>query len=260
MSEYDASDNAVKCYAVAIDAMREELASFRKEQIGDCTIYDLRDPRTGEVRYVGKTVLPLSRRLTSHISAAKGRSHRRVCRWIRSLLDVGLVPMIHALEVVPAGGDWAEREAHFIGFYRSRGCDLTNHTDGGEGLPGLVFSEEHRRKISIKLRTGKTFNCETCGTAFWRKQAEIKKGNNRFCSRNCYTRSLKGKTRPVPQQCTQRGVKAAAAEKLARTRCKRGHPLSGPNLFITSNGGRGCKECRKIHKRNYRERCSHVAA
>lgn len=39
MSEYDASDNAVKSYAVAIDAMREELASFRKEQIGDATLY-----------------------------------------------------------------------------------------------------------------------------------------------------------------------------------------------------------------------------
>ncbi len=39
MSEYDASDNAVKSYAVAIDAMREKLASFRKEQIGDCTLY-----------------------------------------------------------------------------------------------------------------------------------------------------------------------------------------------------------------------------
>jgi DNA modification methylase len=38
MSEYDASDNAVKCYAVAIDTLREKLASFRKEQIGDCTL------------------------------------------------------------------------------------------------------------------------------------------------------------------------------------------------------------------------------
>jgi DNA modification methylase len=38
MSEYDASDNAVKCYAVAIDAMREKLASFRREQIGNCTL------------------------------------------------------------------------------------------------------------------------------------------------------------------------------------------------------------------------------
>lgn len=46
-------------------------------------------------------------------------------------------------------------------------------------------------------------------------------------------------------------VAAAAAEKSARTHCKRGHPLSGDNLFTTSQGSRGCKECRKIHKATY---------
>lgn len=40
MSEtYDASDNSSKCYALAIETMREKLASFRREQIGDCTLY-----------------------------------------------------------------------------------------------------------------------------------------------------------------------------------------------------------------------------
>jgi DNA modification methylase len=36
---YDPSDNARKCYDVAIAAMRDKLASFRKEVIGDCTLY-----------------------------------------------------------------------------------------------------------------------------------------------------------------------------------------------------------------------------
>ena len=30
--------------------------------------------------------------------------------------------------------------------------------------------------------------------------------------------------------------------------------LPGGNLFITSQGSRGCKECRKIHKRTYMEK------
>lgn len=52
-------------------------------------------------------------------------------------------------------------------------------------------------------------------------------------------------------------VKAAAAEKLSRTHCKRGHLLSGDNLFRTSAGARGCKACRKIHKATYRS--AHVS-
>lgn len=37
--EYDPADNSAKCYSVAIGAMREKLARFRKEVIGDCTLY-----------------------------------------------------------------------------------------------------------------------------------------------------------------------------------------------------------------------------
>lgn len=42
---YDAADNASKSYDAAIEAMREKLSSFRREQIGDCTLYlgDCRD-------------------------------------------------------------------------------------------------------------------------------------------------------------------------------------------------------------------------
>lgn len=36
---YDHVDNAKGCYDVAIKAMREKLLSFRREQIGDCTLY-----------------------------------------------------------------------------------------------------------------------------------------------------------------------------------------------------------------------------
>lgn len=43
-------------------------------------------------------------------------------------------------------------------------------------------------------------------------------------------------------------VEAAATARRAQTHCKRGHPLSGPNLYITRQGTRYCK----IHKRNHR--------
>jgi DNA modification methylase len=37
--DYDPADNAAKSYDAAIEAMREKLASFRREVIGDCTLY-----------------------------------------------------------------------------------------------------------------------------------------------------------------------------------------------------------------------------
>src|SRR5687768_7434577 len=37
--EYDPADNSAKCYSVAISAMRDKLQSFRREVIGDCTLY-----------------------------------------------------------------------------------------------------------------------------------------------------------------------------------------------------------------------------
>ena len=37
--DYDAADNARKCYELAIKTMREKLESFHRVQIGDCTLY-----------------------------------------------------------------------------------------------------------------------------------------------------------------------------------------------------------------------------
>jgi site-specific DNA-methyltransferase (adenine-specific)/modification methylase len=40
MDTYDPADNAAKCYDVAIEAMHDKLKSFRREIIGDCTLYN----------------------------------------------------------------------------------------------------------------------------------------------------------------------------------------------------------------------------
>ncbi len=59
MSDYNAADNSAKSYALAIETMREKLASFRKEVIGDCTLFlgDCRDilPTLGKVDAVDKS-------------------------------------------------------------------------------------------------------------------------------------------------------------------------------------------------------------
>ena len=45
IDDYDAADNGAKCYALAIETMREKLESFHKVRIGYCTLYraDCRD-------------------------------------------------------------------------------------------------------------------------------------------------------------------------------------------------------------------------
>lgn len=103
-------------------------------------IYALREPDTHEVRYVGKTH-DLNHRLKNHKNDKKDT---RKARWIQSLRKKGLEPELIVLAEV--GADWQDAERYWIAYFRSIGADLTNHTDGGEGLHNP--SDETRTKIS----------------------------------------------------------------------------------------------------------------
>ena len=115
-------------------------------------IYTLSDPRTGVVRYVGKSNNPKSR-YTRHMGEARDNQvcHRHF--WIASLSAAGVKPTLSVIEECPRE-IWQEREVYWIAFYRAAGNDLVNRSDGGDGAAGCVTSEETRRKISI-ANTGK---------------------------------------------------------------------------------------------------------
>jgi hypothetical protein len=163
-------------------------------QIGDATrIYSLLDPRDKAVRYVGKTVQPLRARLVAHKKAA-ARGQLPVNRWARKVAGIHFGPIINWLETVPAGEDWAARERHWIQKYRADGARLLNLTDGGEGLSGHRFSDSHKANISAALRRGAGFLCRRCGTSFWRKPSAIRRGESKFCSRDCANKFNKGGT------------------------------------------------------------------
>lgn len=122
-------------------------------------VYTLKDPRNGDVRYVGWTV-NIKRRLYLHIwhsDKSKERDSWKA-RWISSLIAEGVSPEI---EVVESGiGDgWKVAEPKWIAHFRILGFKLTNLTDGGDGTRGAIRSEETRRKISA---SGK-------GTGKWKK-------------------------------------------------------------------------------------------
>lgn len=95
-------------------------------------IYALKDPTTGAIRYIGVTTRP-KLRLREHIQPSNvKKSNHRAC-WIRSLASKGLRPEIEFLAQAGAN-TWEQDEIDYISVFKSLGCDLINHTDGGGGL------------------------------------------------------------------------------------------------------------------------------
>lgn len=97
-------------------------------------IYALSDPRSGSIRYIGKTK-NIRTRLAAHVSKAKAHHVDHHCaRWIRGLLAENVTPRLSVLSELPPGADWQSAEAEAIATYRAMGHDLTNLTGGGDGF------------------------------------------------------------------------------------------------------------------------------
>lgn len=108
-------------------------------------IYALKHPDTLEVRYVGKTVRSLSRRLGNHIANAKGNQHNKhLSNWILKILALGKRPLIELLEECEHSV-WQEKEKFWISKYPN----LINLTSGGDGCDGFIHSEATKEKLRI---------------------------------------------------------------------------------------------------------------
>ena len=56
---------------------------------------------------------------------------------------------------------------------------------------------------------------------------------------------------PVPPRVnTLRGL-APSAVNAVKTRCKRGHPFTADNTYITATGSRSCRVCLQLHRTNH---------
>jgi hypothetical protein len=109
-------------------------------------IYTLSDPRyPNDIRYVGQTIKKLNTRLSIHIAPKSLISKTHKNNWIKSLLEVNIIPLINLIEEVN-DDEWSIREIYWINYYKSIGYKLTNSTDGGEGM--LNPNEETRKKLS----------------------------------------------------------------------------------------------------------------
>lgn len=86
-------------------------------------VYRLVDPLTFDVLYIGQTLQDLDIRLKGH---CKQPGNPEMKKWVSSLLELGLTPIIEPIE---KGLPWkrANRREHFwIDFYRSQGHKLLN--------------------------------------------------------------------------------------------------------------------------------------
>jgi group I intron endonuclease len=130
---------------IMVDGVMTPIKKPRSEQY---LIYGLVDPRTSELRYVGKSCQGIYR-AQSHTIPSILKKHSGWCgNWLRQLVTEGFYPEILTFEELPNAEETALAEQFFISYFRSLGCRLTNLTDGGEGTPGYRHTEKTRAKQS----------------------------------------------------------------------------------------------------------------
>jgi hypothetical protein len=129
----------------------------------EVSIYKLIDPTTNYVKYVGWTHKPLQKRLGDHLSDARRGQKNYRCNWIRNLLSNGFYPLIDIIEKVNYN-ERSEKEKYWISYYGRE--NLVNGTDGGEGVSGLLVSDETKKKLSLSHKgqipwnKGISINCK----------------------------------------------------------------------------------------------------
>ena len=119
----------------------------------DITIYGLRDPRDGKIKYVGQT-WNLKQRMSGHLS---GPASRREAQWIEELRVEGLSPLPLVLEVVTEENATAA-EDRWINLSRENGQILNVHRAhaapprrGNHVVHAIRMSGEAFRKL-VKLQ------------------------------------------------------------------------------------------------------------
>lgn len=198
------------------------------------TIYALKDPATGEVRYVGKAN-NLKARIRAHLWEAKSSTlQNRKVRWLRSLDSD---PVVEILEIVP-NSIWEARERFWIAKYRSKGARLTNFAPGGQTSPveGRGHTEETKAKCrAAAIRNGAVPPSRLSATAWNKGTKGVSKPNSGSLQKGC----------------------AAWNKGFRKTHCVNNHELTTENRYYSGGRYRGCRVCiseaSKRHSRHQKD-------
>jgi len=111
-------------------------------------IYTLEHPKTGEIRYVGKTNNP-ERRLHYHWTVGY-KQNNKTGNWLKSLKKKKLKPILSIVDIIDGKWEWLEK--YWISQFKTWGFKLTNHTEGGEGTYG--GAEWNNKPITVFTKEG----------------------------------------------------------------------------------------------------------
>lgn len=179
-------------------------------------VYGLASSQDGKIRYVGQTSKSVRERWRGH-TKEKHNTHKN--RWVQSVLSSGHKIITFVLE---QDAVWSETEIRLIAWYRKHGADLTNSTDGGDGV--LNPSKEVRAKISAAIKGNVVITPEqrakmVAGLRAREFSAEHKAINAAVC----------------------RARNATAEQRAAVSRAKKGRPLSAEHRKKNGDARRGTK-------------------
>lgn len=121
--------------------------------ISNIFIYGLIDPRDGQLKYIGKTTRGIER-LRQHCYSVTTRSNERNYRkinWIKKLDSLNLKFQVIYLEYCTEE-TLDEAEMFNIAYFKSIGCKLLNHSNGGEETYRHKYTEEEKKHLSIKSK------------------------------------------------------------------------------------------------------------
>lgn len=184
-------------------------------------IYTLAHPKTGEIRYVGKTT-NLKRRTYQHCNTkiSKKLNNKHLGNWLLSILNNDLKPTLEIIE--ECVDDWVKYEQYWIEQFKQWGFNLLNLTKGGEGF-GYKHSEETKRKMSfIQKGVPKNFTQKTLeekrklmqgdsnpmkNPMYKQKVIDARKGNNSWVT-DLMKENLKARIQESVKNNTQSGNKA----------------------------------------------------
>lgn len=123
-------------------------------------IYSLQSTRNlNEIKYVGKTVQTLKRRLNQHLNDAKkalktNYKYNKDYNWINQELADGYEIIILELDELDVSNseDWEWLEQYWISQIKTWGFYINNMTSGGDGNKDQIFSKEAIEKRAEKIR------------------------------------------------------------------------------------------------------------
>jgi len=125
------------------------MGSIKYKHLPKTIIYFLVDPRTNEIRYVGKTNQKLEARITSHM---RDKENSYKVHWLNQLKAEGLRPRGEILCYVNDDECWKEKEIYWIAEMKRMGARLTNNTIGGDGVSGVTGESKKRMLATWKGR------------------------------------------------------------------------------------------------------------